>query len=234
MRISVVMPALDEAANMAARGRELREQSDDAWEWIVADGGSTDATVECAIAAGARVVRSPRGRGLQLDAGARLATGDILLFLHADTKLPREAFSAIRDALQRPDVVGGNFRLRFDERTVVATFFETVYATRQRLLQTFFGDSAIFVRRTIYDRIGGFGDAPIMEDYAFSVALRKAGRTVRLPIAVHTSARRYQRRPLRTLWTWISIMTLYRLGVSPARLARSYRPHEIQNRPPPV
>lgn len=232
MRISVVMPALDEAKNMAARGRDLREQRDDAWEWIVADGGSTDASIACATEAGARVVRSPRGRGLQLDAGACLATGEVLLFLHADTHLPPGAFAAIRMALQRPAVVGGNFTLRFDERTAVATFFETIYATRQRLLHTFFGDSAIFVRRTVYDRIGGFGDAPIMEDYAFSVALRKAGRTVRLPLAVHTSARRYQRRPLRTLWTWISIMTLYRLGVSPARLARRYRPHGNQQQPP--
>lgn len=224
MLISIVMPALDEAANLPARAREITRQAEP-WEWIVADGGSADATVALARAAGAKVVRTARGRGIQLDAGARVARGEALLFLHADTVLADGAISAIRAALRQPDVAGGNFALRFDERGPAALLFEFCYLAQQRLAHTYFGDSAIFVRRHVYDRIGGFGAAPVMEDYAFVRRLERAGRTVRLPLAVTTSSRRYRGRPLRALARWISIMALYRLGVSPQRLARWYRPH---------
>ncbi len=224
MRISVIMPTLNEFANLAARAHDFDAQSDP-WEWIVADGGSSDGTAARAAALGARVVTSAPGRGLQLDTGTRVASGEIVLFLHADTALPHGAFDAIRSLLGKAEIVGGNFALRFDERTTVARIFETIYRLRQRAFGTYFGDSAIFTRRAVYDAIGGFGEAPIMEDYAFSVAMREHGRVVRLPLAVITSARRYQRRPIRTLWTWISIMTLYRLGVAPGLLARFYRPN---------
>ncbi len=224
MRISVVMPTLNEVANIAARALELRVQSGE-WEWIVSDGGSVDGTVEAARGLGASVVLSALGRGAQLDAGTRLARGEVLLFLHADTALPPGAFDAVRRALLPPDVAGGNFALRFDERSPAAYLFEAIYALQQRLFDTHFGDSATFVRRRVYDRIGGFGDAPIMEDYAFSIALRRYGRSVRLPLHIVTSSRRYHGKPMRTLWTWTSIMSLYTLGVPPERLARMYRPH---------
>ncbi len=227
MRISVVMPTLNEFANLAERARDLDAQSGP-WEWIVADGGSSDGTVARAATLGARTVSCGPGRGKQLDAGTRVASGEIVLFLHADTALPHGAFDAIRAFLRHSEIVGGNFALRFDEQTFVASMFETIYRLRQHAFGTYFGDSAIFVRRTVYEAIGGFGDAPIMEDYAFSVAMRKRGRTMRLPLAVITSSRRYHRRPIRTLWTWISIMTLYRIGVAPQRLARFYRPNAPQ------
>jgi len=222
--ISVVMPTLNEAANMGARHAEIARQSGP-WEWIVVDGGSTDQTLALVRSLGGRIVQSSPNRGLQLDAGANVARGEILLFLHADTALPAAAFDAIRSAMRAPDVVGGNFALRFDENTFVASLFAWCYATQQRLFGAFYGDSAIFVRHTVYRALGGFGGMPIMEDYAFVRRLQKAGPTVRLAQRVTTSARRYRGRLMRALWIWFSIMVLYHLGVPPQRLARMYRPH---------
>jgi glycosyltransferase involved in cell wall biosynthesis len=150
MRISVVMPTLNEFANLAARARDLDAQPGP-WEWIVADGGSSDGTADRAAALGARLVTSVLGRGLQLDTGTRVASGEIVLFLHADTALPHGAFDAMRSVLREAEIVGGNFALRFDERTTVARIFETIYRLRQRAFGTYFGDSAIFVRRAVYD-----------------------------------------------------------------------------------
>lgn len=233
MLISIVTPALNEAHTLPLRAGDLRVQ-DGEWEWIVADGASDDATVEVARACGARVVHAPRGRARQLDAGAAAATGEVLLFLHADTALPAGALAAIRGALRRPEVAGGNFRLRFDERGPSAVLFEWIYAVQQTVLRTYFGDSAIFVRRAVFDRLGGFGTVPVMEDDAFVRRLERGGRTVRLPLAVVTSARRYRGRPLRTLARWIAIMVLARLGVPPQRLARLYPPHRTQQQAPPA
>ena len=231
LRISVVMPTLNEMSNIVARAAEIQRQTGD-WEWIVSDGGSRDGTVEAAERAGATVVRSPCGRGIQLDAGAAASSGEVLLFLHADTSLPVGAFDAIRATLRRPAVVGGNFIMRFDEDTVIARFLEVVYAGRQRFLRSYFGDSAIFARRSTYESIGGFGSMPIMEDYAFCMALQRRGATKRIPLSVATSSRRYNNRVMKTIWNWFAIMTLYRLGVTPEKLADRYRPNDAQEEPP--
>ncbi len=227
MRVSIIVPTLNEASNIESRAREIACQAGPI-EWIVADGGSSDATRERAAVAGARVVVCERGRGAQLDRGAASASGDVLLFLHADTALPPDAIGSIRVALADAQVVGGNFTLRFDEPTFFPRFFAGVYALQQRLFGVYYGDSAIFVRAQTYRAIGGFGPIPIMEDYAFVTRLRRAGKTVKLPTIVTTSARRFSAAPVRALWAWITILILYHLGVSPHRLARLYRPHHAE------
>ncbi len=224
MRVSIVTPTLNEERNVAARALELRRQSAP-WEWIVSDGGSSDRTVALAARCGAVIVAAKRGRGAQLGAGAAAASGDIFLFLHADTALPDGALDAVRAALGKSEVVGGNFALRFDEPGTAAVLFAFVYHLQQRLMRTYFGDSAIFVRRSVYERLGGFPDVAILEDDAFVRRLERAGRTVRIPLAVTTSARRYRGRPLRTLLRWTVILLLHRLGIPAQRLAQLYAPH---------
>ena len=222
--ISVVMPTLDEARNLRARAREIAGQVGPC-EWIVADGGSTDDTVALASSLGARIVTCAPGRGGQLDAGARVASGGIMLFLHADTGLPDGAFEAMRRSLADVRLVGGNFRMRFTGEGFFTRLLAWCYANQQRVFGAFFGDSAIFVRRDVFDELGGFGGMPLMEDYAFVRRLRRRGATRRLDLVVTTSSRRFERNPFRVVTLWVSIMVLYHLGVSPVRLARLYRPH---------
>jgi len=224
MRVSIVTPTLNEERNVAARAVELRRQRGP-WEWIVADGGSNDRTVVVAAECGALVVAAKRGRGAQLSAGAAAASGDIFLFLHADTSLPDGALDAVRSALGRSELVGGNFALRFDERGVAATLFAFIYRLQQRMMRTYFGDSAIFVRRGVYERLGGFPDVAILEDDAFVQRLERAGKTIRIPLTVATSGRRYRGRPLRALLRWTAILLLHRSGIPAQRLARLYAPH---------
>jgi len=227
--ISIVMPTLDEAANLAARAAELAGQPGD-WEWIVSDGGSTDGTVACARRLGARVLETARSRGGQLNAGAAVATGTTILFLHADTALPPGALDAIRRATAR-GVRAGCFRLRFDGRTLAERTFAGWYAAQQRLLRVTFGDSAIWVDRRLFERLGGYPALPVMEDYAFTRELARGTRMVTLPLAVTTSARRFRRRPLRAIGIWALMLALYHLGVPPSRLARIYHPEKRVTRP---
>jgi rSAM/selenodomain-associated transferase 2 len=195
------------------------------WEWIVVDGGSDDGTPDIARTLGARTVIAERGRARQLNAGAALASGDVVLFLHADTALAAGALDEIRRVLRDPAIAGGNFTLRFDDPARSARVLAAFYALQHRVLGIWFGDSAIFCRRSTFERLGGFPQLPIMEDLAFVDRLRTAGRTIKLALPVVTSARRYRGRLLTTIVRWISIFLLYRAGVSPNRLAHLYRPH---------
>jgi rSAM/selenodomain-associated transferase 2 len=222
--VSVLTPALDEAAALGDRARELAAQ-EPPWEWIVSDGGSRDGTPELARSLGARVVVGPRGRGLQLAAAAGAARGDALLVLHADTALPRGALAAIRAALADATAVGGNFTLRFGSGGLADRVFESYCGVQQRLLGVFFGDSALFVRTSAFHAAGGFSDAPVLEDLELVRRLRSAGRLVRLPLQVRTSDRRYRGRVVRTVATWAALVALYAAGVAPRRLARLYPPH---------
>ena len=222
--ISIVTPTLHEAANLPRRAAELALQPGP-WEWIVADGGSRDHTAAVAERCGARVVQAPRGRGPQLNAGAACARGQVLLFLHADTSLPRGALAAVRRALQvDPALVGGNFRLRFEGSAAVSALFTAYYRLQQRLLGAYYGDSTIFVRRSVFQAIGGFDDQPIMEDYEFVRRLEAHGPTTCLEPWVRTSARRYEGRALAAIRDWVLILGLYRLGVPAGALAERFYP----------
>jgi rSAM/selenodomain-associated transferase 2 len=219
--ISIITPTLNEETTLPARAGELSEQ-DKPWEWIVADGGSSDATVTVAEESGATVVAAPRGRGPQQNAGAALAGGDVLLFLHADTRLPPGALTAIRSALTDPTLIGGNFRLRFEGDDLTSRFFTGFYRLQRRWLRAYYGDSAIWLRRELFEQLGGFPDYPIMEDFELVRRLEQAGKTTCLSPIVETSARRYRGRVVSSLARWAAIYGLYRMGVSAHTLARLY------------
>ena len=216
--ISVVIPALGEEATIRAAITSARATLEPC-EVIVADGGSTDRTCELALAAGAVVVDAPGTRADAMNAGARSATGEALLFLHADTTLPERAGGAVRTTLARAD--GGAFSVRFDDRPGLARLGAALY---ERFHRGVYGDQAIFVTRVAFDRVGGYRPLPIMEDFDLVQRLRRTGSFIVLPETVTTSARRQRAHgEVRTFLTVAAIKLLYRLGVSPARLARLYR-----------
>ncbi|MBA3819176.1 MAG: TIGR04283 family arsenosugar biosynthesis glycosyltransferase [Deltaproteobacteria bacterium] len=218
--ISAIIPAWCEAAAIVDAVNEARAIAD---EVIVADAGSPDGTGALARAAGAHLVSCARGRGAQLVAGAAAARGDVLLFLHADARLPRSARAAIDRALGDPSIGGGNFRLRFEPADRWARLFTYINHERRRLLRIYYGDSGVFVRRRVYERIGGFRALPIMEDYDLVRRLERATRTAYITdVEIVASSRRFIERPVRTLAVWAAIQTLASAGVAPERLARLY------------
>lgn len=220
MKLSIVIPTLDEATHLT---RALGSLPADA-EVVVADGGSRDGTVAIARRAGAKVVTGVRGRGAQMNLGARAATGEVFLFLHADCALAGEASAAIEKALEDPRVVGGSFRLVIHPDTRALRLIAWGSNLRARLLGTPYGDQGLFVRRGCFEKVSGFDELPLMEDVAILRRLRHLGRLVQLETAIATSPRHWQRRGP---WTttginWLT-MSLYWLGVSPGRLAPLYR-----------
>jgi rSAM/selenodomain-associated transferase 2 len=221
--VSVVIPALNEeraigeTLDSLARVRGLGEV-------IVADGGSSDATVAIAESRGARPVQSERGRGVQLHAGALASAGDVLWFLHADTRAPVDAIERIEEALADPRVAGGNFALVFDGDTRPARFLTRAYP-HFRKLGLCYGDSGIFVSRAVYEAIGGFKAYPIFEDLDLVKRIKKRGRFVRLDCTLTTSSRRFEGRSFTWTFTrWMGMQVLYWAGVHPNRLARNYAP----------
>lgn len=224
--LSIIIPALDEASHLEALLADLLAREGDS-EILLVDGGSTDGTWEIAGRFPVRRLRAPRGRAAQMNAGARRATGDVLLFLHADTLLPPDAFRRVADALADPGVAGGSFRLAFDRSDP----WLAAYAFCSRINHPLFtyGDQALFLRRDHFLRIGGFREIPIMEDVEIQRRLRRQGRFVKLPEPVVTSARRFvDVGPVRQQLLNLALVGLYHLGVDPARLKRLYtdaRPH---------
>jgi rSAM/selenodomain-associated transferase 2 len=221
--ISVVIPTLNEAARLPRLlGRLAAEPAPH--EVIVVDGASDDATVFAAHEAEARVLFAGPGRGQQLAAGADAATGDILLFLHADSRFPAGGLARIEGTLARhPDCPGGNFRLVFDGDTPFSRWLTGFYAWI-RAHGLYYGDSGVFVRRRIYDEIGGMRPIAVMEDYDFTRRLERRGRTCTIeePPLV-TSSRRFEGRPpFAIVLGWLEIHALYHLGVPPGLLARRY------------
>ncbi len=218
--VSVVVPTLNEAAVL---GRTLGALPPGFAEVIVADGGSTDATVAIAQAHGARVTVSPPGRGPQMNAGAAAAKGDVLLFLHADTVLPADAPARIAAALAETGAVAGAFLLGIESSDPRLAFIARAANLRTRLTRVPYGDQASFVRRAAFDAAGGFPDVPIMEDVELGRRLKRLGRIVVVPARVRTSARRWEREGVvRTTLRNAALVTLYLLGVHPRRLARWY------------
>ncbi|WP_249011917.1 TIGR04283 family arsenosugar biosynthesis glycosyltransferase [Conexibacter sp. DBS9H8] len=218
--MSVIVPTLDEAAELPALLDHLIDYDD----VIIVDGGSTDAT--CALAGAhplaPRLLRVEHGRAAQLNAGAAVACGEVLLFLHADTRLPRHAVAAIEQAVANPTVVGGNFRLRFGGDDRFSSLLARWYAIERRL-GVYYGDSAVWCRRSVFDALGGFRELPIMDDYDFVRRLERAGSTVCLPGPAVTSSRRWRRHGMaRTVAAWTAVRWLYLAGVPAAWLTRLY------------
>jgi rSAM/selenodomain-associated transferase 2 len=221
MKVSVIIPALNEADNILACLHSVKSEEGD-YEIIVVDGGSSDGTEEIARSR-ALVICSKRGRACQMNAGARLASGDVLLFLHADSLLPLDAFSHLKREMEDPQVAGGTFTLRFDTDRFLLRLY--CFFTRFRFRYFHYGDQGIFVRRSVFEQIGGYRDIPVMEDIEFLQRLRKTGRVVLIRRPVTTSARRFLERGLVRQQLMNSILvSLYSIGVKPEVLARWYKP----------
>lgn len=221
-RISVIIPARGEGEHLAHLARAL--QSAPGVEVIAAVPDGDEATAATAARGGARVIRGAAGRGAQLIAGAARATGDILLFCHADTMLPPGWDAAVRAALAAPGVAGGAFRLRIGAPGAAYRVIEGMANLRARWVRMPYGDQALFTTRAAYDAAGGFAPLPLMEDVDFIRRLGRRGRLALLAEEAVTSARRWEREgPLyATVRNW-TLMALYLLGVSPVTLAGFYR-----------
>ncbi len=223
--LSLVIPVLNEAENLEDVLRNAASACPGA-ELIVVDGGSRDGTPELvARFPGVRLLQSERGRAVQMNAGGAAAQGDILMFLHADTRLPTGAAAAVAAALRDPEVVGGRFDIRLDSRRVLIRAVANLMNTRSRLTGIATGDQAMFVRRSVFAAVGGFPRIPLMEDVEFSRQVKRLGRLAALRLQVTASARKWEREGiLRTILLMWSLRLLYWLGVSPVRLHGWYYP----------
>ncbi len=221
LRISIVVPVLDEAAGIAAALAALQPLRARGHEIIVADGGSTDATPTLAGSLADRVLSVPPGRAAQMNAGAELARGDAYLFLHADTRLPEGADALIADALSRR--AWGRFDVRIDSDRSLLAMVGGMMNLRSRLTGIATGDQAMFMTRSAFERAGGFPDIALMEDLALSARLKAAGPPACLRAKVVTSGRRWERHGvLSTIALMWRLRLLYFLGADPQRLARIY------------
>jgi rSAM/selenodomain-associated transferase 2 len=220
--ISIVVPTLEEAPSVAHTLAAARQPG--VAELIVVDGGSRDATREVARRFADAVLTAPPGRAAQMNAGAAAARGDVLLFLHADTRLPVGFAEAVTQALADPVVVGGRFDVALDADGWPYRVIERLISARSRLTGVATGDQALFVRRAVFEELGGFAPIPLMEDVDLARRLKRHGRVAALHETVLTSARRWQRRGVwRTVLLMWSLRLAYYAGVPPATLARAYR-----------
>jgi rSAM/selenodomain-associated transferase 2 len=213
---------LNEAAAIASTLVALRRGAPDA-EIVVVDGGSIDASVEQAQPLCDAMIVASRGRARQMNTGARASHGDAIAFVHADTIVPPTFAADIASALSDSAAVGGRFDVELDDRAIPYRIIGAMISLRSRLSRTGTGDQAIFVRRAIFDRLGGFPELELCEDLEFSRRMKRAGRVACLRARVTTSARRWNRDGVvRTVVRMWLIRAMYLLGVPPARLKRMY------------
>lgn len=225
-RLSIIIPALNEARCIVATLESLGELRRRGHELIVVDGGSTDATAVLARGLADRILRSDAGRAEQMNAGARAAAGDVLLFLHADSRLPAEADRLVLQGLAREGSAWGRFDVRIAGSHPLLRLVGGMMNLRSRLTRICTGDQCIFVRREVFEAVGGYPRQELMEDIAISARLRRLCAPLCLRERCLTSARRWESRGvLRTiaLMWWLRLQ--YACGAAPARLARAYGRH---------
>jgi len=229
VNLSIIIPVLNEEAEIADTLAALAPLRACGVETIVVDGGSRDRTVALARPLADTVIESARGRAVQMNAGAAAAKpGNVLLFLHADTRLPAEADRLVLDGLARSGRQWGRFDVRISGRHPLLRVVARLMNIRSRLTGVATGDQAIFVTRDLFDAVGGFPDIPLMEDVALSRALRRSGTPLCLRPRALTSGRRWEKEGVvRTIVLMWRLRFAYSLGAEPARLARryGYAPH---------
>ena len=223
-RVSIVVPVLNEAEGITATLQALQPLRRDGAELIVVDGGSTDATLARCAGLADQLLSSARGRSRQMNIGAQAATGTVLLFLHADTRLPDAALNQVRRALASGERDWGRFDVVIEGRSRLFPLIAWMMNWRSRLTGIATGDQAMFVRCTSFDAVGGFVEQPLMEDIELSRRLRRRSRPACLKAHVVTSGRRWEKHGVgRTIVLMWRLRLLYWLGVSPQRLAQAYR-----------
>jgi rSAM/selenodomain-associated transferase 2 len=228
VRLSIVIPVLDEAEHLEERLRQLSLLRRRGSEIVVVDGGSRDGTLAKAEAGADQALTAPRGRGSQMNAGAARARGDTLLFLHADTVLPDNADALIVTAMAG-GAAWGRFDVEIAGRHPLLPILAWMMNQRSRLTGISTGDQAMFARREAFDAVGGFPDIPLMEDIALSAALKRLGPPACIADRVTTSGRRWERNGvIRTIVLMWWLRAQFYFGADPARLARQYgyRPRE--------
>lgn len=232
MTISVIIPTLNEERTIMATLAHTATLG--FAELIVVDGGSLDQTPALVESysrrsqsppqSPVRLVTAPCGRARQMNEGAKASSGEILLFLHADTRLPDDAKTTIEARLADQQIVGGRFDVRFDRPSMWGTIISGMMNWRSRLSGIATGDQALFVRRPTFEQMGGFADMPLMEDIDFSRRLKRKGATAALTKTVTTSFRRWEQQgPLRTILLMWGLRFMYWIGVHPRRLAHLYK-----------
>ncbi len=223
--LSIIIPVLNEAKNIATTLALIQNNiASSNIEIIVVDGGSKDQTVSIAKKLGVIVIESPiKGRAQQMNAGAAVATGDILLFLHADTKLPDNYEQLITDTLRQPRVIAGAFELAIDSPRKSLRLIEALVKMRSHFWSLPYGDQALFMKRSTFDQVGGFPDLAIMEDFVLVTRLKRQGKIALAPAAVTTSSRRWDKLGVwrTTLINQLMIIGYY-LGISPNKLRKLY------------
>jgi rSAM/selenodomain-associated transferase 2 len=221
-RVSVIIPALNEETHIVATLQSVRAGRPH--EIIVVDRGSADNTRAIAQTAGAMLIQSTPGRARQMNAGAARATGNVLLFLHADTLLPENWTRVVTETLGQPGVVAGSFGFRIAEEFAGRRLVEWTTNLRSRWFQNPYGDQTQFLRRALFEELGGFADLPIMEDYELNQRLRRRGRAATSATTAITSGRRWKKLGvIRTTLINKMIITGFHLGMCPHKLARFYR-----------
>jgi len=223
LRISIIVPALNEAQGITTVLAGLAPLRNRGHEVIVVDGGSSDTTAALSRGAADRVVAAPRGRSSQMNAGAALARGEVLLFLHADTRLPQDADARILEGLVASGRAWGRFDVRIEGASVCLPVIAFFMNLRSRATGIATGDQAIFVRREAFERTGGFPPLELMEDIALSRSLKRVSRPLCLADKAVTSGRRWERRGvLRTVFLMWWLRLAFFLGAAPSSLARFY------------
>jgi len=221
--LSLILPTLDEEAGIGAALEAVQPLRRRGAEILVVDGGSADRTAAIASPLADAVIAAPRGRAAQMNAGAARARGDVLLFLHADTRLPPDADRLILDGLAASGRLWGRFDVAIASRHPLLRVTASLMNWRSRLSGIATGDQAIFVRRHAFEACGGYPNLPLMEDIAFSGLMKRAGRPLCLSHRVVTSGRRWEKQGvLRTIVLMWRLRLAYFLGADPAQLAERY------------
>jgi len=221
-RVAVIVPVLNEAQGLPSLLHRLQALNAD--ECVFVDGGSTDESCRILAASGVRWLASKRGRALQMNVGCQQTKSDILLFIHGDTEFSSEHMNDLKAVMRDEKTVGGRFDVRLSGAQPAFRVIELMMNLRSRLTKISTGDQAMFVRRDVFERFGGFPELPLMEDVAFSKLLKKQGKVACLRRKIVTSSRRWEQHGIvRTILLMWRLRLLYWLGVAPEKLAKMYR-----------